>query len=573
MVSQNEKYILKENASKHPHDVRIWAIGISLEKDEWVWNQGATFIVQAAHITTAEDEPTVAPLGSGVAGPSASVSGNIVTFLGTDGQEIQDSGSSISDLLGAVDGDRLSAPTTTKRGGVKATGTPSGKFYKDDDTWSVPASGGSAVLPFKTVGFTSGMDYVCDGTADNVQINAAIASMAATGGTIWLGPGTFVLAASIDMTGKPGIQILGTPASIIDATAITVGLLIDYDDGTGWATGGNFELRGFTLRRTSTNGSSIGIKILTTGNGDWGVIDHLWVYGFDKCIAALGVGTWPTHSSTGQVSITNCQIGQWSDVNRTSYGLYITRAIEFAVLHNNFSSFTQAGIYAERLDSSVIKDNIIISGNNYFGGTNPQYGIKFNPTASDQLIVDVEISGNAIENTYQWAIDIDGTYPLFQIFIHDNEINLYNGGILVEGTHAAAYSIHIYHNDIHGTRNGVNRNIWVINAYDVTIDHNTIDATGTQYGEGIRISTTSIGGGSITGNTIYRGATTQIGGIVVEGAIVSVTGNAFTGSGTLTYAIDLTATSSLCSVLGNVGTLGTTHNAGTSNIVPAGTNT
>jgi hypothetical protein len=43
---------------------------------------------------------------------------------------------------GSLDGDRLAAPTTTKRGGVKATGTPSGKFLKDDDTWATPEGGG-----------------------------------------------------------------------------------------------------------------------------------------------------------------------------------------------------------------------------------------------------------------------------------------------------------------------------------------------------------------------------------------------------------------------------------------------
>jgi len=42
---------------------------------------------------------------------------------------------------GSLDGDRLAAPTTTKRGGVKATGTPSGKFLKDDDTWATPGGG------------------------------------------------------------------------------------------------------------------------------------------------------------------------------------------------------------------------------------------------------------------------------------------------------------------------------------------------------------------------------------------------------------------------------------------------
>lgn len=50
---------------------------------------------------------------------------------------------------GALDGDRLPALSTTKRAGVPATGTPSGKFLKDDDTWAAP-SGGS-VNPFITL--------------------------------------------------------------------------------------------------------------------------------------------------------------------------------------------------------------------------------------------------------------------------------------------------------------------------------------------------------------------------------------------------------------------------------------
>ncbi len=37
---------------------------------------------------------------------------------------------------GAFDGDRLPALSTTKRGGAPATGTPSGKFLRDDDSWA-----------------------------------------------------------------------------------------------------------------------------------------------------------------------------------------------------------------------------------------------------------------------------------------------------------------------------------------------------------------------------------------------------------------------------------------------------
>jgi hypothetical protein len=39
---------------------------------------------------------------------------------------------------GTLDGDRLPIISTTKKGGVPATGTPSGKFLKDDNTWAAP---------------------------------------------------------------------------------------------------------------------------------------------------------------------------------------------------------------------------------------------------------------------------------------------------------------------------------------------------------------------------------------------------------------------------------------------------
>ena len=43
---------------------------------------------------------------------------------------------------GTVDGDRLPALSATKKGGAPATGTPTGKFLKDDNTWATPGGGG-----------------------------------------------------------------------------------------------------------------------------------------------------------------------------------------------------------------------------------------------------------------------------------------------------------------------------------------------------------------------------------------------------------------------------------------------
>ena len=57
-------------------------------------------------------------------------------------------------------------------------------------------------------------DYVCDGTADDVQINAAITAIAATGGRVLLSEGTFTLSAAIAMSGGITLQGQGGETTI-----------------------------------------------------------------------------------------------------------------------------------------------------------------------------------------------------------------------------------------------------------------------------------------------------------------------------------------------------------------------
>jgi hypothetical protein len=53
---------------------------------------------------------------------------------------------------GTIDGDRLPAISTTKKGAVPLTGTPSGKYLKDDGNWTtLPASSGDMVGPASSV--------------------------------------------------------------------------------------------------------------------------------------------------------------------------------------------------------------------------------------------------------------------------------------------------------------------------------------------------------------------------------------------------------------------------------------
>ena len=183
MAARNEKYVLKVNASKHPHEVKIWAVGLALEKDEWVWNKGSTFIVQSAHICDAENEPVGDPPEGGVQGPGSSVAGNIAAFAGTAGKEIEDSGVAITSLTnasslltGTLDGNLLPAASTSKKGGAPVLSNVVTEFLNGQGGWSVPSAGGAVFRPYVTVGLNAGCDYVTDGVNDQVQVNAALAA-------------------------------------------------------------------------------------------------------------------------------------------------------------------------------------------------------------------------------------------------------------------------------------------------------------------------------------------------------------------------------------------------------------
>lgn len=97
-------------------------------------------------------------------------------------------------------------------------------------------------------------DYVCDGTADDVEINAAIAAIGSAGGRVLLSEGTFTIAAPILAQSKDRITIEGqgfstqiTPAAGFSAGAGVSGLVVIDGNGTqptGYAQVKNLYLNG-----------------------------------------------------------------------------------------------------------------------------------------------------------------------------------------------------------------------------------------------------------------------------------------------------------------------------------------
>lgn len=120
----------------------------------------------------------------------------------------------------------LDEDAMTSNSAIKAASQQSIKAYVDEH---------SAV----TVGTTAGADYVCDGTADNVQIQAAIDAVEATGrgGIIRIFPGLYDIAAAMSMdVFDLTINCQGARFNLstdFTGTAMTVGAVAGTSGGQG----------------------------------------------------------------------------------------------------------------------------------------------------------------------------------------------------------------------------------------------------------------------------------------------------------------------------------------------------
>ena len=74
---------------------------------------------------------------------------------------------------GTLDGDRLPGLSATKKGGAPATGTPTGKFLKDDGTWAAPAASVPTGTGFRKV--VAGVEDAAAKLVENAEVHASAA--------------------------------------------------------------------------------------------------------------------------------------------------------------------------------------------------------------------------------------------------------------------------------------------------------------------------------------------------------------------------------------------------------------
>jgi len=166
-------------------------------------------------------------------GPASSVASNFVSFANTDGKTGADSGYSASSFAlashnqaastinsGTLDGDRLPAASTSKKGAVPVLSNVATQYLNGQGAWGTPASG--SVLPYVTIGPTgSGATYECDGTADDVQFNQAedFCAASSTIKDILAFQGSYNLAAPIVNHQNVHLQGMGKAVGLLRGSA------------------------------------------------------------------------------------------------------------------------------------------------------------------------------------------------------------------------------------------------------------------------------------------------------------------------------------------------------------------
>ena len=192
-------------------------------------------------------------------------------------------------------------------------------------------------LPFLVVGTTADCDYVCDGTADDVQIQAAATALSTTGGIVYIKPGTYSLTASVTLPDNVSIQGAGAGATILLTTSAI----------TFFITGSNCRISGLKLSGNST-GVQNGIRVIskTLVFIDECAIENMGDYG----IWTSGAGV--QNICISKVKITGCE-----------YGVIVSNPSQYVTIRDSYvASSTYEGIYIRGNYCKVIDNDVISNG-------------------------------------------------------------------------------------------------------------------------------------------------------------------------------------------------------------------
>ena len=313
-------------------------------------------------------------------------------------------------------------------------------------------------------------DYVCDGTDDHVEIQAALDALPADGGEVRLSEGTYYIEVSLALDSNQTLRgcgkntILTTTTANLDIITATgsVGsektgiliadLCIDGDaggvaneDGILWTYVDYSKIHNVWSQDNGDDGMDFSycdfneiIGNTCQGNGDNGI--NLYRSNYNNTIvgnACQGNGSDGIHTFTtnhnNTISGNTCQ-------GNGGAGICISHSNNNTIVGNTVQGNGYNGIYLEDANNNTIVGNTV-QGNGYDGinlsaaNNNTISGNTFQGNDRAGIYVETSDNNNIVGNVcLENSQDTDNTSD--NIFLMDSDYNLINGNICRRGTQA-----------------------------------------------------------------------------------------------------------------------------------------
>ena len=303
---------------------------------------------------------------------------------------------------------------------------------------------------------TSDCDYLCDGTADDVEINAAIQALPSTGGEIVILDGTYNITATIAMN-KDNTKLSGNGAATIlkrmwDSS--TIEGIITINAANGGCCVENLQIDGNNATYSSNNNSGIYL------NGS----DNNTITGNTCNNNRRGIFVY--ESSNNTITGNTCN-------NNTDYGIYLNGSDNNTITGNTCNN-NNFGIYLQNTNNNTVTGNTC--------NNNADYGIYLLITNNNT------ITGNTCNNNRRG------------IFVYESSNNTITGNTCNNNTDYGIYLNGSDNNTITGnTCNNNNFGIYLLITNNNTITGNTCNNNR----RGIYLNGSD--NNTITGNTCIRG--------------------------------------------------------------------
>lgn len=436
----------------------------------------------------------------------------------------------------------------------------------------VSANGAQLTKVYYVVGFDDNCDYVCDGTADDVQLNAAInAAHAAGGGTVHLKEGTYEITAYLDFANNDNIVFEGEGWGTILRPENGHNNHVIYSDTTENLVWRDFMIDGNGANQTTgwgiwcnsgTNNRAINlyIKDIFAGAIAWGT-------GSTRCDAYGCYGDTAHHSSTVDMfviysatysSFTKCWATGCTNILDNCFGIYnpsgseddcrgscidscvgvdstgngvnVEWARDVRVINCHMQDMTGTGIVVNQTTTN----NVTISGNVCY--SNGDKGISINAGWG------ITVSNNVSKDNTNYGIyvEVDDADDNGGCSVNNNVVTG-NGGIAINVN--SANDVIVNGNTVvdNGTEHGIQ-----INGSDrfTVIGNNIFSTGGTEQGRAISINASD--DGAIVGNTAKNN---DMGIYLYDCEKITITGNSCYDN--TTYGIRLN-TGTKCTIHANV---------------------